>query len=253
MKHIVLTLTIMLASAASYIGKAQTNLQFLYDFGEDRQHFTVTVEGFYADSWGDTFFFIDQDLNNAAPGVLTYSPGSSYFEIARNINFWQHLAIAPLSLKLEYNGGHSVGQSYQNAFLAGIDLALFRDNEDVDLSFNLLFKYIDYVDDEAFSDVPLQLGTSWSIRNLFGLKGLEFCGFADFWWEDQTLLFDHFGEMLPEESSVAFISEPQLWYNIGSLLGCKQLSIGGEVELSYNHGLKKGFWCRPCAGLKWVF
>ena len=50
-----------------------------------------------------------------------------------------------------------------------------------------------------------------------------------------------------------FISEPQLWYNVGRHFGCDNLNIGGEVELSYDFGTARGFWCRPCAGIKWVF
>lgn len=38
--------------------KAQTNLQVFYDFGKDRGHVTTTIEGFYPDSWGNTFFFV---------------------------------------------------------------------------------------------------------------------------------------------------------------------------------------------------
>ena len=38
-----------------YSAKAQTNLQIFYDFGEDRQNVTTTLEGYYGDKWGDTF------------------------------------------------------------------------------------------------------------------------------------------------------------------------------------------------------
>ena len=50
-----------------------------------------------------------------------------------------------------------------------------------------------------------------------------------------------------------FISEPQLWYNVGQWIGVDNLNIGGEVELSWDFGSSRGFWARPCAGLKWVF
>ena len=43
--------------AFATVAKAQTNLQFFYDLG--RGYATTTLEGFYADNWGDTFFFID--------------------------------------------------------------------------------------------------------------------------------------------------------------------------------------------------
>ena len=50
-----------------------------------------------------------------------------------------------------------------------------------------------------------------------------------------------------------FISEPQLWYAVGQWFGVPQLNVGGEVELSFDFGSARGFWARPCAGVKWVF
>lgn len=47
--------------AFSQMAKAQTNLQIFYDFGRDRKQVTTTLEGFYGDKWGNTFFFIDYD------------------------------------------------------------------------------------------------------------------------------------------------------------------------------------------------
>ena len=62
MKKTILTLGI--AFAALTVAKAQTNIQVFYDFGKDRKHVTTTVEGFYNDKWGNTFFFVDHDFNN---------------------------------------------------------------------------------------------------------------------------------------------------------------------------------------------
>ena len=104
------------------------------------------------------------------------------------------------------------------------------------------------------SNVPLQFTLVWGMQDLFGVKGLRFSGFADFWWQDHFLYSDNKGEdMAPELSHVVFISEPQLWYSVGQWFGCENLNIGGEVELSFDFGSSKGFWVRPCAGLKWVF
>jgi hypothetical protein len=50
-----------------------------------------------------------------------------------------------------------------------------------------------------------------------------------------------------------FLSEPQLWYNVGQWIGVPNFNIGGEVELSFDFGSALGFWARPCAGIKWVF
>jgi hypothetical protein len=49
------------ALAFAFGAKAQTNFQTFYDFS--RKHFTTTLEGYYGDKWGDTFFFIDYDYN----------------------------------------------------------------------------------------------------------------------------------------------------------------------------------------------
>ena len=50
-----------------------------------------------------------------------------------------------------------------------------------------------------------------------------------------------------------FVSEPQLWYNVGRHFGVDNLNLGTEVELSNNFGSVAGFKCRPCLGMKWVF
>ena len=50
--------------ALGQVAKAQTNVQVFYDFATDRQHVTTTVEGFYGDNWGNTFFFVDHDFNS---------------------------------------------------------------------------------------------------------------------------------------------------------------------------------------------
>lgn len=249
--------------ALGQVAQAQTNLQMFYDFGKDRNIITTTLEGFYGDNWGNTFFFVDYDyqLKNAAPN-------GTYFEIARCFNFWQNTALGGLSLQLEYNGGRYNKYGINNAVLAGLDYFLHSDDFRNTFNFKVLYKWTDYTiaddpnrtpmkyaDGSLYkSNVPLQLTFVWGMQDLFGLKGLRFSGFADFWWQDHDLFTDNKGEaMLPETSHIVFISEPQIWYNVGQHFGCDNLNIGGEVELSYDFGSAKGFWVRPCAGLKWVF
>ena len=250
-KSIILLSIISLLS--STVCKAQTNVQLLYDFGSDKQFITATVEGSYFDSWGSTYFFVDHDFNTVNKNSLTYSPGASYMEISRSLNFWQNTAAAPLSLHLEYNGGHELSLSYQNAFLAGIEYGFSKPDNNAFINLQLLYKYISYKDKNARSAIPLQFTAVWGMNELFGLKGLEFGGFVDFWWEDQDILFDHFGAMLPEKASFVVLSEVQLWYNLGRHFGCDNLSLGGEVEFAWNFEAKKGFWCRPAGGLRWIF
>jgi hypothetical protein len=229
--------------------KAQTNLQIFYDFGPDRQHVTTTFEGFYNDNWGNTFFFIDHDFNTRDNNNKVYAPSGTYFEIARCLNFWQDSALAPLSFHVEYNGGVYKGYEINSAFLVGLDYFLHSADFNNTFNFKVLYKKITYTGQKA----PLQFTFVWGLQDLFGAKGLRFSGFADFWWEDHMLFTDHAGVILPETSHTVFISEPQLWYNIGQHMGIDNFNIGGELELSYDFGTAKGFWARPCLGVKWIF
>ena len=238
--------TLALAQAA----QAQTNFQTFYDFGRNRKHFTTTLEGFYNDNWGNTFFFIDYDYNgdNSNTGGGKNLASGSYFEIARCLNFWKDSALKNFSAHVEYNGG--VGFPSQN-FLFGIDY--FVHNADFSNTFNFKILYKTFSKGTK-SDLPMQFTFVWGMQDLFGVKGLRFSGFADFWgetayaWsEDQT------SENYKKESKFTFLSEPQLWYNIGSLFGCENLHVGGEVELSWNFAGYYGFAVRPCLGTKWVF
>ena len=228
--------------------KAQTNLQTFYDFGSDRQHFTTTLEGFYNDNWGNTFFFIDHDYNSKVENKVI-APSGTYLEIARCFNFWQDSALAPLSFQFEYNGGVYNGYTINNAFLLGLDW--FLHSADFSNTFNIKVLYKNIA--RTTQNAPLQFTFVWGFNDLFGAKGLRFSGFADFWWEDHLLFKDHNGAIIPATSHTVFISEPQLWYNLGQHFGCDNFNIGGELELSYDFGTAKGFWCRPCAGFKWVF
>jgi hypothetical protein len=223
---------------------AQTNFQTFYDFG--RKHFTTTLEGFHQDNWGNTFFFIDYDYNNR-DGNKVISPNNTYFEIARCLNFWGDSALAPLSLQVEYNGGFGTwgnlngapGADYgafpvNSAFLFGVDWFLHSGDFNNTLNLKLLYKHFVGLP----SKIPLQFTAVWGLQDLFGLGGLRFSGFVDFWCEHDNLVV---------------LSEPQLWFQVFD-----HFNIGGEVELSYNFaGLEattgKKFNVMPCIGTKWVF
>jgi hypothetical protein len=258
MKKAILTLGI--AFAALTVAKAQTNIQVFYDFGKDRKHVTTTVEGFYNDNWGNTFFFVDHDFNNRIDGRL-FSPNGTYMEIARCLNFWQNTKLGGLSLHVEYNGGIYNKYAINNAVLVGLDYFFHSKDYRNTLNLKVLYKWIDYRDNPAFkSIVPMQFTVVWGLRDLFGAKGLTFSGFADFWWQDHTVApflnnrdADYRDWDKSRTSHVVFISEPQLWYAVGQWFGVPQLNVGGEVELSYDFGSGTGFWARPCLGVKWAF
>ena len=218
---------------------AQTNFQTFYDFG--RKHFTTTLEGFHQDNWGNTFFFIDYDYNNK-DGNRVISPNNTYFEIARCLNFWGDSALAPLSLQVEYNGGFGTwgnlngvpGVGYgafpvNSAFLFGVDWFLHSGDFNNTLNLKVLYKHFVGLP----SKIPMQFTAVWGCQDLFGLGGLRFSGFVDFWCEYDNLVI---------------LSEPQLWFQLFD-----HFNIGGEVELSYNFAGMQGFHVMPCIGTKWVF
>jgi len=220
---------LVLCTAAFTTAKAQTNLQVFYDFGKDRHYLTTTLEGFYNDNWGNTFFFIDYDYP-LKKGTGTSFPAGTYFELARCLNFWQDSPLAPLSLQVEYNGGVYNKYGINHAFLTGLDWFLHSGDFRNTLNFKLLYKYIVGVPQQ----VPMQFTTVWGCQDIFGAKGLRFSGFLDVW---------------NEGSKAIVLSEPQLWYSFGT----EHFNLGGEIEFGYNFGGATGFTVNPCLGMKWVF
>ena len=240
--------TAVAALALAQAASAQTNLQTFYDFGQNRGHFTTTLEGFYGDSWGNTFFFIDYDYNAKDNKGVNQAPSGSYMEIARCLNFWGDSALAPFSLQVEYNGLVGVNQN----FLFGVDYFLHNDNFSNTFNFKLLYKTFS---NGVTSSLPLQFTFVWGMQDIFGVQGLRFSGFADIWGEDVVNFAEaNFitGDNVHNRKFV-FISEPQIWYNVGQLFGCPNLHVGSEIEFSCNFAGYDGFKVRPCIGTKWVF
>jgi len=245
-----------------------TNLQVFYDFGADRQCVTTTVEGFYMDPWGSTFFFIDYDYNPKAFNMPEgqYSPNGSYWEIARALNFWKNSAVKDLSAHVEYNGGVYSKYGINHAFLVGAEYFLHSKDFRNTFTFELLYKNILYTagdygrgyEEHHQTVVPLQFTFVWGMKDLFKVRGLSFSGFLDVWGEEH-MVYDvdmstgNTDWTSGQLSHVVFLSEPQLWYNVGQHFGCDNLNVGTEIELSADFGTAKGFKCRPCLGVKWIF
>lgn len=231
---------------------AQTNLQVFYDFGENRKMVTTTLEMFKSDDWGSTFFFVDYDYYNqdfrdtevlgAKPYKNIYGASGSYFEIARSLNFWQESALGALSAHVEFNAG--VGFTTRN-WLFGAEYFMHSDDFANTLTLEVLYKTFS---PNSESHLPLQLTAVWGMSNLFGVEGLTFSGFADVWGEDGP-----YADQDKSEKSLTFISEPQLWYNVGSLFNCPNFNVGGEVEISSNFAGNQGLMVNPCLGVKWAF
>lgn len=221
---------------------AQTNLQVFYDFGKDRKLVTTTLEMFKADDWGSTFFFVDYDYTTKDQRDLDiYGTQSTYMEIERALNFWQDTQLGALSAHVEFQSGRFGGFSARN-WLFGAEYLLH--NADFSNTFTIALMYKSYTDSKM-SDTPIQVSGVWGMNNLLGIEGLRFSGFFDFWGENATWGLD-------DKTDFKFLSEPQLWYNIGALCGCDNFNIGGELELS-NNFRDKGFVCNPCLGVKWNF
>ena len=274
MKKTVLIAALLLA----FVGvKAQTNIQEMYDFG--RKHMTTTLEMFKGDNWGSTFFFVDiYHTNNIAPTDF-------YAEIARTINFWgRNTSIGDnfvnnLSLHVEWNGGNGIygpipstdvagnplpdawgGYTVNNAWLYGIEYFIANNDFSQRLTLEVLYKDIrgtkwNYNAKAPFdktANVPLQFTAVWGLDNLFGVRGLSFCGFADFWWENNSWVNVDNGTVT--NTTTTFLTEPQLWYQVGRHFNCDNLNIGGEIEIAHNFaGADLGWTVRPCLGIKWGF
>lgn len=228
--------------------KAQVNAQLFYDFGTDRKFATLTLEMFKGDNWGSTYFFVDHDFSYdkhvEGPNL---APGGTYTEIARALNFWEETRLAPWSLHVEYNGGITRSYPINNAWLFGVEYFMHSEDFRNTLTLELMYKNIK----EGDSDVPMQITAVWGCKDLFNLTGVTFSGFADFWWETHNV--DYREDGMCDTKDVVFITEPQLWYNIGRHVGVDNLNVGTEIELSANFGSTGGFKCRPCLGVKWVF
>ena len=251
MKTNKLTILVVLLVAVLFSAKAkaQTNAQVLYDFGSDRKFVTLTLEMFKQDKWGSTYFFVDHDFNydKVTGAEHNIAQGGTYTEISRALNFWKNSNMKNWSLHAEYNGGIYASYPINNAWLFGVEYFMHDKSFKNVLTLEALYKTIRKTD----QNVPMQFTAVWTCNDIFGVKGLKFNGFADFWWETHAVDYREDGSF--DTKHTVFITESQLWYNVGQHFGCENLSLGGEVELSNNFGSTGGFKCRPCLGVKWDF
>ena len=214
--------------------KAQ-NIQVMYDTG--RGCVTSTVEMFRPDAYGSTYFFVDMDC---APKMT-----GAYWEISRELCFWQDTPLSWISAHLEYNGGlNTAAGSFNNAWLAGVTYSGHSKDFSKTWSLSALYKAI-----------PGTIGLSGKRQvsnfQITGVWGIEFAkgwcsfsGFFDFWKEARIW----------QGTEYIFITEPQFWVNLNKIKGMEKvnLSLGGELELSANF-VDKGFHALPALGAKWTF
>ena len=222
----------MLLSSMNVSGQ---NIQLHYDMG--RSYLTSTVEMFKPDAGGSTFFFIDLNYDPRVTGA--------YFEISRELCFWQESTADWLSVHLEYNGGlDTVNGSYNNSWLGGLTYSGHSDDWSKTWSFSAMYKAIpgtvSLLGKKSMHN--FQITGVWNMD--FFDHWLSFNGFVDFWKEARPW----------QGTDYIFITEPQLWVNLNKLEGWENinLSVGTEVELSANF-VAKGFHAMPTAALKWTF
>ena len=124
------------------------NIQFHYDFGRSvyseldkteqslgRPTLTTTVEMFRPDSYGSTFFFVDMDYSTGVKGA--------YWEISRELCFWQQSKWNWLSVHVEYDGGMSnTAGSFNDSWLLGGTYSGHSADFSKTWSLSLMYKYI---------------------------------------------------------------------------------------------------------------
>ena len=239
-RKILFSLAILCTTAAV---QAQ-NLQLHFDprnslYGDavsSSNYLTGTFEMFKPDQWGNTFMFVDADLNFNKKNI-----GLVYAEIAREFKIGDF----PLLPHLEFNGGLGLvkgtdfGFSIPSSYLAGFGYPFQLGNF-------FMSTYVAYKLN-AFQEVSndAQWTLTWN-ATLAGGK-LSLGGFLDLWTEDKS--FTEGSDATGKK--VVFLSEPQFWYNV-----TPNFALGTEVELSYNFVNKfveSKFYAIPTLATKWNF
>ncbi|MDR2791446.1 MAG: DUF5020 family protein [Tannerellaceae bacterium] len=232
-------LLLSFAFAAGTVAVQAQNIQLHYDFGSalykdlskstdppGRPALTTTVEHFVADKWGSTFFFVDMDYQGG-------TVASAYWEIARELTFWQ----GPITAHIEYNGGLNY---INDAYLAGATYTYNSFDFSKGYSLSLLYKGLRNTVDRNGKSHPhsFQITGVWHLAIDGGLY--DFTGFIDFW----------------KERDFIFLSEPQFWVNLNKIKAFDDkfnLSVGTEVEVSNNFAGRDGFYVIPTLAAKWHF
>ena len=232
--------TAIIAAAVIALTSAATradaqNVQLHYDLG--RNALTSTIEMFRPDAGGSTYFFVDLDYTPKVSGA--------YFEISRELCFWQDTDLNWLSAHIEYNGGlNTAAGSFNNAWLAGATYSGHSDDFSKTWSLTVAYKAIPGTRDilGKCQMHNFQITGVWGIN--FAGGWCTFSGFFDFWREVRAW----------QDTEFIFMSEPQFWVNLNNIKGWEDinLSVGGEVELSANF-VAKGFHAMPTLGAKWTF
>lgn len=234
-------LTIFIAASLCHAALAQADLRCVYNFAPDSPVASAIIENWNADSWGDNYL-------NAGLGI-TLSPfglGGGYLDYARNFNFWHKVPVLKdFSLQAEFNG-----RSFTGNFNALFGVSYTVPIQKHVLRASVLYKTFS---GGAMSLFPMQVTLLWRLYDLFGVRGLDFRGTARGWGEVNMYWYGDEKPKAADPGLITIVAAPQLWYAAGQFVGAGRLSIGGEVELSYNWLGRSGFHVRPSAGIKLQF
>ena len=234
-------LTLILALAACSTALAQTDFRCVYNFASDSPIVSAKLESWSVDNWGDSYLSSGFGFK-----AVPLSLSSGYLDIARNFNFWHNVPILKdFSLQAEFNGRINMDNSN---FLAGLSYT-------VPLERNVLRASVLYktFNGGASSAFPVQLTLLWRLYDIFGMEGLDFRGTARGWGEYTGYWYGESNPVEGDPGEFIIVANPQLWYAVGHFFGACNLSVGGELELSYNWLGRRGFHARPSAGLKLQF
>lgn len=215
---------------------AQTTFQHHYVLGKkiyksrkSDAESLLTLDHFSVDKWGDNFFFVDFQLGGK-------NMREAYFEISRNLKFWD----GPFAAHLEYNGGLNQAFPINHAILTGVHWSHVNLEHQWNVGVALMHRYA--MGNQRHHNI--QLTTTWGWTSWNRLWTIS--GFMDLW-----------SQKLPgSKAGVVLLSEPQLWLNINQFVGVPEecnLSIGGEVKISYNFLHPNKFYVIPTLAAKWTF
>lgn len=113
----------------------------------------------------------------------------AYWEISRELNFWQDSKLSWMSAHVEYNGGLNSTMSFNNAFLGGLTYSGHSKDFSKTWSLSAMYKAIPgTVDANSNSQIHnFQITGAWGIE--FARGWCSFSGFFDIWREARPWQF----------------------------------------------------------------
>jgi len=196
------------------------NLQIHYDFIENENYFTSTLEMFRSTDTGATFWFVDFDYLSDTNG----SASLGYMEFAKHFNLGNSNRY---TFTLQFNDGVAYWGNLGQVYLAGPTFNLSLGN--FSLSTQLLYRY------KQRNDPNAQLTFVFYLPLLNGKA--ELTGFTNIWTIDKEN---------SNSKDMVFMSQPQIWYLIS-----EKFSIGGESRITNNFYDLEGWKFTGTIGIKW--